>query len=155
MSEPDQKVKRSAGRPTEKTETVCRVIVDAVRDGVTFRYACELASIHPATGYRWLMMDSDFAIEVSAARAQCIRRLAGKVEDKDPKFLLKVMGRHDYREEIHTVTREFLEGMPKEQLEELVRAILSKRENEAIVEPPKQLEGEVESITDNDSEVQS
>lgn len=65
-----------AGRPSVRTEENSALIVGAVKDGLPYRLACQVAGISEDTFKRWRDDDADFAeaikkAETKAAREAC------------------------------------------------------------------------------------
>jgi len=83
-------LEKKAGRPTVITEDVIAKLEAVKKLGVSNEIACDYANIHPATYYRHLESDEDFARRMRsaeyfaniAARQAVVKAI---VEDKDVK----------------------------------------------------------------------
>ena len=94
------------GRPRKDAPEIKRIILECLKEGVAFKYACNLAEIDKTTGYRWMEEDPVFATQCHAYKAMAIRMLVSKVTEKDAWKILKNIGKDEYKEHVNVVVDE-------------------------------------------------
>jgi hypothetical protein len=65
---------------SKKHPATTRVLVEAIRNGLTQRFAAKLAGIHPETMREWRSSDPLFARELEAARAEFVQKHVGRID---------------------------------------------------------------------------
>lgn len=89
------------GRPTKKVDARLEILLDALRDGMPIKRACDFAMISDDVFYKWVREDEVFAMNVKYARSYKIRGLLKEVTKKDPWKLLKSLDSEHFKDETH------------------------------------------------------
>ena len=87
------------------------IILRELEETGCYKTACELAQISVKSLERWMEADEILAMKCNYAKSKKIKRVAEKVEEKDPWKILKNIGKDRYQDEIklteetrHTLT---------------------------------------------------
>jgi len=88
------------GRPNKRTPEIVNILITCISKGLHVKTACGLAKIAESVFYEWLKKDVSFQSQINYARGAAVLRLHEKVEQQDPKFILKNLEPHLYRDKI-------------------------------------------------------
>ena len=112
--EVEPKQKRGRGRPTKYTKETIEKVCQGLRQGLTYKYAAEIAGISEAQFYAYKNEFSDFSEAVEAAKAEnaafCMRRIVELAEKReDPKAYQWILA-NGHRNQYHTKQETQIEG---------------------------------------------
>lgn len=98
-------MKSKAGRPSKKTPDRVSILLDALENFMPFDKACDYAQVHRSKVYEWLQKDPELATRVRYAKSKAEIQVVKTVVEKDPKFWLKNMDPHNFKDEVHVQER--------------------------------------------------
>lgn len=112
--EVEPKQKRGRGRPTKYTKETIEKVCQGLRQGLTYKYAAEIAGISEKTFYEYMNEFSHFSQAVEAAKAEnaafCMRRIVELAEKReDPKAYQWILA-NGHRNQYHTKQETQIEG---------------------------------------------
>ena len=109
-----KKRKNPGGRPTKYTKETIEKVCQGLRQGLTYKYAAEIAGISEARFYEYKNKYQEFREAVEAAKAEnaafCMRRIVELAEKReDPKAYQWILA-NGHRNQYHTKQETQIEG---------------------------------------------
>lgn len=90
------------GRPTKINDELIKILESCFSDGLHIKTACGIARITEQTFHNWCAKFPTFLAKMTYARAVAILQLNREVKKTDPKFVMKNLEPHLYRDRIET-----------------------------------------------------
>jgi len=108
------KQRKKIGRPTKYTKETIEKVCQGLRQGLTYKYAAEIAGISEAQFYKYKSDYKEFSEAVEAAKAEnaafCMRRIVELAEKReDPKAYQWILA-NGHRNQYHTKQETQIEG---------------------------------------------
>ena len=108
------KQKRGRGRPTKYNKDTIEKVTQALRQGLTYKYAAEISGISETKFYEYMNKYEDFREAVEAAKVEnaafCMRRIVELAEKReDPKAYQWILA-NGHRNQYHTKQETQIEG---------------------------------------------